>query len=65
MGIEKRSLIVGGCRPLSAVPDLEILQESSIPHFACPLPENPNTFYLKIVGSPSFPNRVITKKIYF
>ena len=29
------------------------------------MPENSDTFYLKVVGIPSLPNRNITKKIYF
>ena len=40
-------------------------QESAIYDFTCRLPKNPDNFYLKIVGIPSFPKQTITKKIDF
>ena len=55
----------GGGRPPVAGTDSELPTESPIFDFAYRLPENPDSFYLNVVGIPPSPARTITKKIYF
>ena len=53
----------GGVRPSVAATNSEFPEESPICDFACHLPENPYTVYLKVVGITTSQKRTITKKI--
>ena len=65
MLVLRRDIWKGGRgRPPVAVTNSEFPQEFPILDLSCCFPENPDTFYQKIVDIPLFPKRNITKNIY-